>query len=156
VWNIIWAIIMIVPLLVDVTRAKYAVAHTLWLMLLPGGLQLASAILTIVLITCQWGNASLLRVTIITYWIDSALYVGATFYAFIIYVTSAYIHVFGTRSSEAVALGHVIAFFIVFPLLTVIQGAFARLMLDTRLRREMLGDKHFDPVVDERSPLGRV
>jgi hypothetical protein len=50
----------------------------------------------------------------------------------------------------------VVAFFIVFPVLTVAQAAFARLMLDTRLRREMLGDTHFDSVVDERSPLGRV
>jgi hypothetical protein len=44
VWNIVWAIIVIVPLLVDVTRAKYAVAHTLWLLLLPGGLQVSERV----------------------------------------------------------------------------------------------------------------
>ncbi len=99
------------------------------------------------------------------------MYIVATFYAIIIYVTSAYIQVFGTRSSEgalallatfhlliclAVALGHVLAFFIVFPMFTVIQAAFAGLVLNTRLRREMQGVTQFDPVVDERSPLGRV
>jgi len=144
---------MIAPLFVDVTRAKFAVAQTLWLMLLPGLTQLAAAILTIALITCRWQrHAALMRATIVVYTVNSCTYMLATVYTVVIYATSAYKQVFGTRSGEDIAIGHVIAFLIVFPLLAVVQLVISRLVLDTRLRHELAanGDHRFD----ELSPLG--
>lgn len=78
VWNLAWSIVIVIPLLVDVPRAKFAIANTLWLLIVPGLLQVldrlldwtcaylqaTTAAMTICLVTCSWRNVQLLNAAV--------------------------------------------------------------------------------------------